>query len=159
MNIREVQKSDFDSILSLNNQNTPAVSELDLDGLHNLFNFSLYRLVLFDDHSLIGFCFILGKGETYTSDNYRWVSENYDNFEYLDRIVIADEYRGKGYGRAFYEFWSEKNSALPQLLEVNIKPMNRDSILFHEKLGFVAVGEQDTEGGKKRVQYMARNHC
>ena len=38
--------------------------------------------------------------------------------------------------------------------EVNIKPRNERSLIFHEKFGFTPVGEQDTEGGSKRVQLM-----
>lgn len=35
--------------------------------------------------------------------------------------------------------------------EVNTRPRNKDSLAFHERLGFKSVGEQDTDGGQKTV--------
>lgn len=41
--------------------------------------------------------------------------------------------------------------------EVNTNPPNIGSILFHQKFGFLPVGEQDTESGKKHIRYMIKN--
>ena len=38
--------------------------------------------------------------------------------------------------------------------EVNLKPPNDGSILFHEKYGFEQVGTQETDGGEKEVSLM-----
>ena len=153
--IREILQSDFKKILELNNKNTPAVSDLNLESLNHLSSISKYRWIMEnDDKELIGFCFILESGADYKSLNYKWVSENYKNFQYLDRVVISSKFQRQGHGKRFYSYWKEQAKELPLLLEVNIKPRNETSILFHESLSFKKVGEQDTEEGKKRVQYM-----
>jgi Predicted acetyltransferase, GNAT superfamily len=38
--------------------------------------------------------------------------------------------------------------------EVNIRPKNVDSMIFHKKYGFYEVGTQTTENGKKEVSLM-----
>jgi len=38
--------------------------------------------------------------------------------------------------------------------EVNLKPKNDESLLFHKKYGFEQVGTQETDGGKKEVSLM-----
>jgi predicted GNAT superfamily acetyltransferase len=40
--------------------------------------------------------------------------------------------------------------------EVNVVPMNAGSLRFHMRLGFDSVGQQATEGGKKRVSLLVR---
>lgn len=156
MNIRPVTSRDYPALLSLNNANLPAVSELQTEGLEHLHSQALHAWIIEDSHALAGFCLILPPSVAYRSDNYTWVSERYDQFEYLDRVVIAEDYRGQGVGRKLYQHWFQCPGQVPLLLEVNIRPMNEGSILFHEKMGFQRVGDQETEGGRKRVQYMAR---
>lgn len=153
--IREILQSDLVNVLELNNKNTPAVSDLNLESLNHLYSIAKYRWIIEnEDAELIGFCFILGTGADYKSLNYKWAGDHYDNFQYLDRVVISSAFQRQGYGKILYQYWIEKAGPFPLLLEVNIKPRNDSSILFHEEIGFKTVGEQDTEYGKKRVQYM-----
>ncbi len=76
---------------------------------------------------------------------------------YVDRIVITPDFQGRGLGRAFYDDLSEFSKVKTARItcEVNIRPINERSILFHEKYGFRQVGTQETEGGKKEVSLMA----
>ena len=157
MKIKEITEKDYLKILKLNNANIPAVSKLSEDSLKEILEMSLRGWVIELDDVFVGFCIIIGPHENYKSDNYRWVCENYEEFEYLDRVVISEKFQGQRFGQKLYEHWFLKSESPSLLLEVNIKPMNAGSIRFHERLGFIAVGEQDTENGKKRVQYMARN--
>ena len=94
----------------------------------------------------------------YFSENYRWFAARYEEFVYVDRVVVAEERRGSGVGRAFYEDIIEFSfSRAPVLLcEVNVKPRNDRSLRFHERFGFAEVGQLDTEGGSKRVSLLAR---
>ncbi|MEC7276538.1 MAG: GNAT family N-acetyltransferase [Bdellovibrionota bacterium] len=158
MIIRKINDSDFPNILLANNANIPAVSKLNEESLKLLVEKSIRGWVVEYDGKFSGFCIILGTNQDYRSDNYRWVSDHYENFEYLDRVVIQEEFQGRGFGQELYKKWFKESDEVPLLLEVNVKPINTGSIRFHERLGFVSVGEQDTENGKKRVQYMARNN-
>jgi hypothetical protein len=38
---------------------------------------------------------------------------------------------------------------------VNVRPRNDASLAFHEAIGFREVGQQDTDGGRKRVSLLA----
>ena len=44
----------------------------------------------------------------------------------------------------------------PVSCEVDVVPENPGSLRFHEALGFESVGQQDTEGGEKRVRLLVR---
>ena len=73
----------------------------------------------------------------------------------MDRVVVGESSWGQGNGRRFYEALAASGSNQPVMCaEVNIKPRNERSLIFHEKFGFTPVGEQDTEGGSKRVQLL-----
>ncbi|MCB0964863.1 MAG: hypothetical protein KDA98_16425, partial [Acidimicrobiales bacterium] len=41
------------------------------------------------DGAFAGFVLVLGPGHDYDSDNYRWFSERWDDFWYLDRVAVA----------------------------------------------------------------------
>jgi predicted GNAT superfamily acetyltransferase len=89
--------------------------------------------------------------------NYGWFSRNYDDFVYLDRIAVDPTYRRLGIGKAFYdEVISRFTGVFPRLLcEVNVRPRNEASLLFHHSIGFREVGQQDTDGGNKTVSLLA----
>ena len=76
---------------------------------------------------------------------------------YVDRIVIDTNYHRNGLGTSFYNdletFSIGKSSRIT--CEVNIRPKNKGSIIFHETYGFEQVGTQTTEEGKKEVSLMS----
>ncbi len=156
MKIENITEVWYDLIIQLNNENTPAVSKLDTTQLIFLIEHSKYAWMILNqqENDLIGFCLILGEGINYQSMNYQWVSKYRNEFDYLDRVVIAKKFQKMGIGKKLYETWQNKTTSTHLLLEVNIRPKNEASLLFHEKLGFKAVGEQETDKGEKRVRYL-----
>ena len=48
----------------------------------------------------------------------------------------------------------DKNKSDSITCEVNIRPKNKGSMLFHKKFGFIEAGTQKTDGGKKEVSLM-----
>ena len=160
MRIDDLSPGDLDHVLALNNEAVPATSELDLASLEHLCAMASYALVVrADDHDgVIGFCLNFDPGADYQSLNYRWFADRYESFTYLDRIVVHPDYRNLGIGAELYaELERRIAGRVPWLLcEVNVKPMNADSLRFHHRIGFVEVGQQDTEGGKKTVSLLAK---
>ena len=158
--IDELGPDDLDDVLVLNNAAVPATSELDPASLERLRSMASYALgVRVDGHDgVIGFCLNLDPGAEYDSLNYRWFSERYASFTYLDRIVVHPDFRNLGIGAELYaELERRIAGRVPWLFcEVNVKPMNADSLRFHHRIGFVEVGQQDTEGGKKTVSLLAK---
>lgn len=155
--IRETVATDLDAALTLNNSTVPAINELDADEIQRLHSMSALSLTAEVDGRFAGFCITFGPGMDYASLNYTWFSRNYDEFVYLDRIAVDPAYRRMGIGRAFYsEVIDRFTGVYPHLLcEVNVRPRNETSLLFHESIGFREVGQQDTDGGKKTVSLLA----
>ena len=159
MEFRDLRADDHPIVLSLNNGALPAVSALTDVGLVALVAECSHALVaVTDDGALGGFCITLGPGAAYESLNYRWFAAHYEAFQYLDRIVVAPAARGNGIGAAMYgELEQRIAGSAPWLLcEVNVRPLNEGSLRFHHRIGFVEVGQQDTDGGTKRVSLLAK---
>lgn len=160
-NIRIVEPGDLAEILEHNNAAVPAVNELTMADLERFVGQAHSFLVMAaPDGSIAGFMIgLTGPGLDYDSLNYAWFSERYESFIYVDRIVVAVTGRGLGVGSKIYAAFAERGTAddYPVMLaEVNIRPRNDVSLAFHEARGFVSVGEQDTDGGKKRVTMLKR---
>jgi predicted GNAT superfamily acetyltransferase len=148
MHIRDLTRDDLTRCLVLNNDAVPAVSETDVPKLRSLLDESLVSLVAESDEEIAGFCINFGPGAAYSSVNYRWFCERYDDFAYLDRIVVAPAARNLGVGAALYAAVEARVQPAPWLLcEVNLRPRNEGSLRFHERLGFVEVGQQETPYG------------
>lgn len=159
MLIRDIVTDDIDRLLALNNASVPHVNELVRDDLIGLLAMAAYgRLVTIDD-KLAGFLIALWPGVDYASAHYRWFSEHYQSFLYVDRVAIDEAATGTGLGRAFYadlEGLARSHGAPRITLEVNSLPPNPRSLAFHRRMGFKAVGELEHDGGAKRVVLMEK---
>ena len=157
MNIRPTVVEDLGPALALNNGSVPALNELDAAELERLLGMAALALTAEVDGAFAGFCITFPPGVEYASLNYGWFSRNYDDFVYLDRIAVDPVYRRFGIGRAFYSHVVERFAGVfaHLLCEVNIRPRNEASLLFHHSIGFREVGQQDTDGGNKTVSLLA----
>jgi predicted GNAT superfamily acetyltransferase len=151
--ITNASKNDMDFILNLNQNNMPAVSHLTNDLFFKFLDISDYFKVIKYREDSVGFLIALLPDKFYNSINYKWFNTHYKSFIYVDRIVISEENQNKGLGGFFYNnIKSEYKSKVSQIAcEVNIKPFNEQSIIFHKKSGFKEVGQQRTENNKKIV--------
>lgn len=151
MHVRPIDPSDpveLDRILAINAAEVPAVGELGLVKLEHLIGQSVQALVACDDDDTItGFCLVLPPGADYGSVNYRWFAERYDDFVYLDRVAVAPEFQRRGVGSALYRAVEDGADASWFTLEVNLRPRNDTSLAFHARMGFVEVGQQETDYG------------
>ncbi len=148
MNIRPLRLDDLPIVVRLNNDAVPAVSEADLDRMQMLVEQSHLSLVAENEGDVVGFCINFGPGASYSSVNYQWFCERYDEFVYLDRIAVAEVARNLGIGAALYAAVETHIAGTPWLLcEVNLRPRNDGSLRFHDRIGFVEVGQQETNYG------------
>jgi predicted GNAT superfamily acetyltransferase len=149
--------ADLPAALALNNGSIPALNELDAAEIERLLGMAALALTAEVDGQFAGFCITFPPGVEYASLNYGWFSRNYDDFVYLDRIAVDPAFRRYGIGRAFYARVVERfTGVFPLLLcEVNVRPRNDASLLFHQSIGFREVGQQDTDGGNKTVSLLA----
>ena len=141
----------LDQVLAINNANVPAVSELTADEFEFDLQHCLHAPMITDDsgNELRAFCVTFAPGAPYQSSNYRWFSDRYEKFVYLDRIAVASEYQNNGYGAALYgavEQMMISDGAAPLLTcEVNLQPANPGSLRFHHRLGFTEVGQHESK--------------
>ena len=144
-------------ILIMNQEALPAVSSVSIDNMGHFLNIVDYFRTLKVENKIAGFLIALSPGKDYSSLNYKWFEKRYNSFMYVDRIVIDTNYHRYGLGTSFYNdlesFSIGKSCRIT--CEVNIRPKNKGSIIFHETYGFEQVGTQTTEEGKKEVSLMS----
>lgn len=157
MLVRGVRPDDADSLLVLNNDAVPAVSALTRDSFDQLIGWSRACLVGTDgDGTLAGFALLLGPGLDYTSPNYRFFAAREAEFVYLDRIVVAPQFRRRGVATAIYDEIEARWAGSVFTCEVNLRPYNDASLAFHARRGFQEVGRQDADGGAKTVSLLRK---
>ena len=160
--IRPATSDDLGRMLELNNAAVPAVNELTLDEMAWFFAVARCCVVAEVPSSTVsGPAALLvgldGPGVGYDSLNYRWFSERFDRFLYVDRVVVDPSAYRNGVGRAFYEaFMATSDGHTHLCAEVNTVPRNERSLAFHDAMGFSDVGEQSDEGTGKTVRMYAR---
>jgi len=157
--IRAATAADYAEILALNEAAIPAVNSVPESKLAALHRQSTYLGVArASGGEIAGFLLALPETADYDSLNFGYFQRSYPAFVYIDRIVVSDRIRRAGVGAALYADLARNLPAGCPLLtcEVNLRPPNPTSLAFHERMGFTPVGEQDTEGGQKRVCLMAK---
>jgi len=151
--IRPAQEPDFDEILALNSAFVAKLSPLDQPALASLHELAVYFPVVEIDGEVAAFLVALTSGAHYDSLNYRWFDERYNDFVYIDRIVVAAKSQGKALGLMVYkdlEAFATKEGYQQLVCEYDIKPRNITSERFHRRYGFKEVG-QLALAGKKSV--------
>lgn len=157
--LRPAQGDDLDAIGALNRAAVPAVGDVDDAALWRLVEQASPALVATEDDHVVAFVIALGPGVEYDSLNYRFFAERHASFSYIDRVVVDPSYARRGIGAMLYDAVAAdavKREVPVLTAEVNVRPPNEASLAFHAAQGFVGVGEQDTEGGAKRVRLFVR---
>ena len=149
MRLRPYESTDADAVLALNQANLDAVGWLDAERLEWLVGLADSSLVAADDDVLAGFAITLAPGTAYDSLNYAWFAQRYDEFSYLDRIVVAPAYRRSGVGSLIYDAAEGQARRQGRLTaEVYVKPPNEPSLAFHRRRGYAEVGRLEQANGK-----------
>ena len=158
---RDIDATDLTPLLTMNNRAIPAVNLLDAAELLDLVSMAHAAVIVVDDEAPdtpLGLVVTLAAGNDYESENYRWFEERGGDFLYVDRIVVAEGMRGRGLGQLLYErvFAEAELAGLTEVTcEVNLDPPNPGSLAFHDRLGFVQLGEQVTKGGSVTVALLS----
>jgi len=157
MKISPIKLSDFGAVLTLNESAVPHVNLIGQDELQWFADCAAFARVAKIDDQLAGFLIGLRPGTAYESPNYRWFCDNYEDFAYVDRVVVSDWARRKGVAESLYDKFAESQTGVPLMTcEVNIRPPNTGSMVFHERLGFRQVSTQLIDDGKKEVAMMEK---
>lgn len=150
MLLRPFTPADGAAVLALNAASVTHLSPLDPDRLDRLLGWS-YRLdVLVEGGAVVGFVVLVAPDSGYDSVNYRWFAQRFPSFLYLDRIVVAEGHRRRGYAGQVYDEMEAAAAGYGRLVcEVDVVPPNPASLAFHAGRGFREVGRLDLAGGKK----------
>lgn len=158
MRIRDARPGDLEQILRLNGSSVQFLSPLTSGRLRGLHAAAAYHRVMDQDSAVQAFLLALREGAAYDSPNYRWFSDRFDRFLYIDRIVVSEAWRGQGIARLLYEdlfsFARRENAGLV-VCEFDVDPPNEPSCRFHERFGFEEVGTQRVGPNLKRVSLQA----
>jgi len=157
--IRDVGEHDLDSVLALNNSAGQTILPLDAERVRFFMREAEYFRVAEVDGQMAGFLIALRPGSPYRSSNYRWFCEHYEDFLYIDRIVVAGSRRGAGLGRVFYaDVTSYAEVRVPILAcEVFLEPRNDAALLFHGTYGFREVGQHQMEEAGLQVSLLVKD--
>ncbi len=147
--IRDVREHELDSVLALNNAAAPTILPIDPSKLRHFFANAEYFRVAERDGTLVGFMIGFGSHTGHDSSNFHWFRERFEDFFYIDRIVVASRRRGGGVGRGFYaDAQSYAELRYPNIAcEVFLDAAGSDpalpdpALLFHGSFGFREVGQ------------------
>lgn len=141
----------------INQENIPEVGDVSkIEDFKALVHWSEHIFVHKSEEIIKAFVLSMREGNSYHSENYKYVSKLFPRFLYVDRIAVQEKFRRKGIAEKIYSkvISTGKDNNLDILCEVNTRPSNEPSLVFHEKMGFEEVGTNDFE--KNSVVYLRR---
>ena len=156
--IEKVSEKDLLEIIRINECAIPAVNSVTETEFNWFYENALYFKKVLNLDEIVGFLLVLPENLQYKSLNYQWFSNHYQNFAYIDRIVVIKNCKRKGIGAALYSDLEKSLDESIQLItcEFNLKPANEESKNFHQKLNYKSVGKQFTENNRKQVSLMIK---
>ena len=143
--LRPITPADHAAVLAINARHVAMLSPLDEARLAWLLGLAAHGSVIEVedpdglDQQVAGFVLAFAPGTPYDSENYRWFSQRYDDFLYLDRIAIDPAFRRRGLATAAYDEL-EALAGPRMVLEVNDD--NATSLAFHLGRGYADVGRE-----------------
>lgn len=158
MKLADVTVDDLPAVLALNEAAVPHVSSVSVEEMRWFSKHAHYFRIARIDGQLAGFLIGLRPGLSYQSPNYRWFSDHYEDFGYVDRVAVSRRARRQRVATRLYEDYA--NSLIGEVgvmtCEVNLRPANDASMRFHELQGFARVASQQTDGGEKEVALLEK---
>ena len=157
MTIRDLKKTDWPAILRLNEESVHFLAPMDEAKLAKWSAAASYFRVVELEGQVAAFLMGFRKGDDYDGVNFAWFAQRYSDFVYVDRIVVAPEFRGRKLADLLYddfESFARERVIRHLTCEVNVEPPNPVSLRFHEKRSFKEVGREAYAG-----KTVAMLHC
>jgi uncharacterized protein len=150
--IRAIEDADLPAVLAINDESVWATSPMATEGLQLAREQAAYALVAELDGAVAGFAIAYAPGSSYRSINYRWHAGRFDDFLYLDRIVVSSAFRRRGIASSLYDAMESHAKQHGRMVcEVNSDPPNLGSLAFHEARGYRELGHLTQEDGHQTV--------
>ena len=150
--IRPMTEEDADFVVALNKELEWAAAPMDAERLTMLRKQAELAVVVDDIDGPAAFAITLGPGTSYDSVNHLWFCGRFEEFLYLDRIMVAEHARRRGIGSLIYDAMEEHARAFGRMVcEVNSDPPNEPSIAFHRGRGYQERGHRRMPDGHEVV--------
>lgn len=144
---------DPDILVEINNAAVPDVNRLDRRKAEWLLEHSALAKVAIVDQQAVGVIVVLDDTAGLDSEYFRWFTERYQNFIYIDRVIVTESARRHGVSTRLYravdELARDRRQAIAS--EVYCEPPNLPSLSFHEKMGYQPIGRQFCAAEAKSV--------
>jgi predicted GNAT superfamily acetyltransferase len=144
--LRPITVADHAAVVELNERNVELLAPLDEVRLAELVAVADDACVIDVDGAFAGFVITFAAGSSYDGENFAWFTERYDDFCYLDRVVIHEDHRRRGLASKVYDELESSCGRPVFALEVNLDPPNVASLAFHHARGYREVGQRHFGG-------------
>ena len=144
--LRPIATADLDAVVALNDRHVELTAPMDRDRLVELVDAAEHADVIDVDGQFAGFVITFAAGAAYDGTHFAWFAERYDDYCYLDRIIVHEDFQRRGLGTFVYDELEGDCGRPVFALEVNIDPPNEPSLAFHHARGFTEVGQSDASG-------------
>jgi predicted GNAT superfamily acetyltransferase len=144
--LRPLTADDHAAVVALNDRHVHLTAPMDEARLVELAAAAEHADVIDVDGEFAGFVLTFGAGAAYDGAHFAWFAERYEDYCYLDRIVIHEDFQRRGLGSFVYDELEGSCGRPAFTLEVNIDPPNEPSLAFHRGRGFTEVGQSDASG-------------
>jgi len=157
MSLKIAPLEDANLLLEINNAAVPDVNMLTEAKAGWLVDHVVTPGLALLDEKPAGLVVVLSDQCSYDSDYYRWFTERYENFLYIDRVIVAASARGQGVARQLYQEIDRiaQERKLAVVADVYSDPPNVPSLALHRAMGFEEVGSQEFPAiGKIAAKFM-----
>jgi uncharacterized protein len=144
--LRPITSDDLDEVVALNDRHVALTAPMDRARLVELVAAAEHADVIDVDGAFAGFVITFAAGAAYDGTHFSWFAERYDDYCYLDRIIVHEDFQRRGLGTFTYDELEGSCGRPVFALEVNIDPPNDPSLAFHRARGFTEVGRSDASG-------------
>lgn len=151
----DIEPRHYPAILRNNARFVHWLSPLNEGDLSELLNRSDYARQLRGGEAV---AFAYEGGSDYRHKHVDWLSDHFDHYLYIDRIIVGGDAQGQGAGRALYrdlENFARIAGHTHLACEVNTAPNNPASHAFHIDTGFTPLCDVDYPDGLS-VRYYVR---
>ncbi len=146
------------TLLEINNAAVPDLNEITLLKAEWMMEHCVVPNQVMLDGKVAGAIVVLSDHCGFDSDYYRWFTARYENFLYIDRVIVVAWARGRGVAKSIYaeveRVANEKQQAI--VADVYAQPPNMPSLQLHRSMGFEEIAQVYMPGVGKTVSKLVK---